>query len=57
MKAEKKRSEMVLTTKQIADNERLADSATGIDNHPKPLTQIEPLVNPSDQDREFPYSK
>lgn len=46
-----------LSRGQIVDNENLADKATGIDSHPEPLTQTRPLVDPSDQAREFPYGK
>lgn len=47
----------LLSRTEIVHNERLADGATGIDNHPKPLTQTRPLVDPADEAREFPYSK
>lgn len=36
-------------------NEKLADAATGIDNHPKPVLVTPPLVTRDTQSAEHPY--
>lgn len=49
-------TEEILDAEALArDNEKLADGATGIEHHPKPVLVTPPLVTRDTQSVEHPY--
>ena len=41
--------------RQSLENEQLADKATGIEHHPKPVSNTLPLVSKETHKSEYPY--